>query len=100
MKKGNLKRGKKYKPITKLDGFIHGGDYSPEQWLDHPEILDEDIRLMKLAGCNAMTIGIFSWVSYEPSEGVYTFDVERRIATGINDKLFYGSVSFERQINT
>ena len=27
--------------------LIYGGDYYPEQWLDEPEILSEDIRLMK-----------------------------------------------------
>ena len=27
--------------------LLHGGDYNPEQWLDCPEILEEDIRLMK-----------------------------------------------------
>ena len=27
--------------------LIHGGDYNPDQWLNHPEIIKEDIRLMK-----------------------------------------------------
>ncbi|MFP4549928.1 MAG: hypothetical protein ACLFNT_03910 [Spirochaetales bacterium] len=31
----------------------HGGDYNPDQWLDKPEILEEDIRLMKLARVDA-----------------------------------------------
>ena len=39
---------------------------------------DDDVEkakaLMKEAGCNAMSIGIFSWVSLEPDDGVYTFD--------------------------
>ena len=26
-------------------GFLHGGDYNPEQWLDRPDILEEDVRL-------------------------------------------------------
>jgi beta-galactosidase len=42
--------------------------------LKYPEILREDIRLMKLANCNVMSVGIFSWVSLEPEEGVFTFD--------------------------
>ena len=29
---------------------------------------------MKLAGCNAFSVGIFSWVAYEPEEGTFTFD--------------------------
>ena len=28
-------------------GLLHGGDYNPEQWLDRPDILEEDVRLMK-----------------------------------------------------
>ncbi len=56
-----------------FDKIIHGGDYNPEQWLDTPEILDEDIRLMKLAHINSVTLGVFSWAVLEPEEGVYNF---------------------------
>jgi beta-galactosidase len=45
-----------------------------------PEILEEDIRLMKLAECNTVTLGVFSWSSLEPEEGRYEF--------GWMDKLF------------
>ena len=54
--------------------IIHGGDYNPDQWQDHPEVLTEDMRLMKLANCNSMTVGIFAWSTLEPEEGVYNFD--------------------------
>lgn len=54
--------------------IIHGGDYNPDQWLDRPDILEEDSRLMRLAGINSASVGIFSWMALEPSEGVYTFD--------------------------
>ena len=54
--------------------ILHGGDYNPEQWLDCPEILEEDIRLMKEAGVNCVTLGVFSWAVLEPEEGVYDFD--------------------------
>ena len=53
--------------------LLHGGDYNPEQWLDCPEILEEDIRLMKEAGVNCVTLGGFSWSALEPGEGVYNF---------------------------
>ncbi|MBR4050374.1 MAG: beta-galactosidase [Clostridia bacterium] len=56
-----------------FDRIIHGGDYNPEQWLGTPETLDEDIRLMKLAHINSVSIGIFSWAMLEPEEGVYNF---------------------------
>jgi beta-galactosidase len=54
-------------------GFLHGGDYNPEQWLDRPDILKEDIKMMKKAGINSATLGVFSWSVYEPSEGEYNF---------------------------
>ncbi|SDD37438.1 beta-galactosidase [Paenibacillus sp. UNCCL117] len=54
--------------------LLHGGDYNPDQWLAYPDVLEEDIRLMKLAACNVMSVGIFSWVSLEPEEGVFAFE--------------------------
>jgi len=48
-----------------------GGDYNPEQW---PEaVWAEDVRLMREAGVNLVSIGIFSWALLEPKEGVYEF---------------------------
>lgn len=58
----------------KFPHLFHGGDYNPDQWLRYPEVLDEDIRLMKLSKCNVMSIGIFAWSAFEPEEGKYTFD--------------------------
>jgi beta-galactosidase len=51
----------------------HGADYNYEQWLDSPEVHAEDFRLMRLAHCNTMSIGVFSWAMLEPTEGVYDF---------------------------
>ncbi|MDM5340288.1 beta-galactosidase [Fictibacillus enclensis] len=59
---------------SKIQGFLHGADYNPDQWQEYPEILEEDIRLMKLASCNVMSVGIFAWSALEPEEGVFTFD--------------------------
>lgn len=59
--------------LTKYPGFLHGGDYNLEQWMDYPEVLEQDIEYMKAAHCNAMTIGIFSWSYLEPEEGKYQF---------------------------
>lgn len=64
-----------YDPINPaFPHLLHGGDYNPDQWIRTPEIWDEDMRMMKLAGCNAMSVGIFSWASLEPDEGHFTFD--------------------------
>ncbi len=62
-------------PITpKFPEFLHGGDYNPDQWLDSPEILKADIRLMKEANVNCVSLGIFSWSALEPEEGKFTFE--------------------------
>ncbi len=57
-----------------FDYIIHGGDYNPDQWIRTPEIWDEDMRLMKLAHINSATVGVFSWATLEPEEGVYNFE--------------------------
>ena len=67
---------KKYDPICKdFPHFLHGGDYNPEQWVDMPEIVDEDMRLMKEANCNEMTAGIFAWAEIEKEEGEFDFSL-------------------------
>ena len=54
--------------------LLHGGDYNPEQWLDRPDILAQDIELMKKAHVNTVTLGVFSWSVLEPEEGVFKLD--------------------------
>ena len=54
--------------------LLHGGDYNPEQWLDRPDILEQDITMMKQARVNVVTLGVFSWSVMEPREGEYHFD--------------------------
>jgi len=71
---------KKYDPIsTRCPHFLHGGDYNPDQWSATPHVWNEDMRLMKLAACNAMSVGIFSWAALEKEEGAFTFDWLDRI---------------------
>ena len=59
--------------LTSYHHFLHGADYNPEQWIRYPGMLDEDIRFMKDAHCNVMSVGIFSWFILEPEEGKYDF---------------------------
>lgn len=54
--------------------MLHGGDYNPEQWISTPEVWDEDARLLQLAHCNVVSVGIFSWSMLEPREGDFQFD--------------------------
>lgn len=58
----------------KFPKMLHGGDYNPDQWLEYPEILKQDIELLKKADINSVSIGIFAWAKLEPEEGVYEFD--------------------------
>ncbi|SDC37269.1 beta-galactosidase [Pelagirhabdus alkalitolerans] len=79
-----------FKPFNeKVPKMLHGADYNPEQWLDYPEIFEEDLRLMKLANVNVMSVGIFSWAKLEPEEGVYDFEwmdhvIDRLYENGIS----------------
>ncbi|HMB96208.1 MAG TPA: beta-galactosidase [Tepidisphaeraceae bacterium] len=81
----------RFAPINpKFPHILHGGDYNPEQWLGRPEILDEDIRLMKLAHVNVATIGVFSWSMLEPSEGKFDFAWLDRVV----EKLSIAQINF------
>lgn len=59
--------------VPSFPHIIHGADYNPDQWQDESHILSEDMRLMKLANMNEMTVGIFSWSCLEPQEGQFDF---------------------------
>ncbi|MFI7412303.1 beta-galactosidase [Streptomyces sp. NPDC049627] len=51
--------------------LLFGGDYNPEQWPE--ETWHEDVRLMKEAGVNSVTLGVFSWAKLEPRPGERNF---------------------------
>ena len=60
------------KPLSgRPDRIWYGGDYNPDQWPE--DVWDEDIHLMRQAGVNLVSVGIFSWARIEPEEGVYDF---------------------------
>lgn len=65
--------------FPQIGGLVHGGDYNPDQWLDRPDILEEDVRMMKKAGVNCVTLGVFSWAAYEPEEGNFHFEWMEKI---------------------
>ena len=50
------------------EGISYGGDYNPEQW--PREVWDEDVRLMREAGVDMVSLGIFAWGTIETSDGV------------------------------
>ena len=51
--------------------MAYGGDYNPEQWPE--QIWQEDVRLMREAGVNLVSLGIFAWAKLEPQPGQYDF---------------------------
>lgn len=52
---------------------IHiGSSYYPEHWDE--QHWDNDIRLMKEAGCTVARMGEFAWSTMEPSAGMFHFD--------------------------
>ena len=51
---------------------LFGGDYNPEQWPE--EVWAEDVRLMREAGVNSVTVGVFAWAMIEPRPGAREFD--------------------------
>ncbi|WJV48797.1 beta-galactosidase [Streptomyces flavofungini] len=55
----------------RLTSLAYGGDYNPEQW--GPDVHAEDIELMRAAGVNLVTLGIFGWATTEPTPGAYDF---------------------------
>ncbi|MFD6176398.1 MULTISPECIES: beta-galactosidase [unclassified Isoptericola] len=57
--------------LTDELGLLYGGDYNPEQW--DPAVWREDVALMRQAGVNLVTVGVFSWSHLEPRPGEYRF---------------------------
>lgn len=55
----------------KLPAIYYGGDYNPDQWPE--ELWQEDMRLLKLANVNIVTVPVFSWAKLQPAEDVYEF---------------------------
>ncbi|RUS28967.1 beta-galactosidase, partial [Jimgerdemannia flammicorona] len=61
-----------YGPVNPQAPFVwHGGDYNPEQW--DSSIWDEDMDLMQKSYFTVPTLGVFSWVSLQPSETRFDF---------------------------
>ncbi|MEV4257434.1 beta-galactosidase, partial [Spirillospora sp. NPDC049652] len=57
--------------LTRVGGMLYGGDYNPEQWPE--ETWAEDAALMKEAGVNMITLGVFSWARLQPGPDTWDF---------------------------
>lgn len=58
-----------YEKIKKIP---YGGDYNPEQWPE--ETWEEDMRLLKLAHIDIVTLNVFSWASLQSDDNTYHFE--------------------------
>ena len=54
-----------------MRGLAYGGDYNPEQWEEHVWL--EDMRLMREAHVNLVTVGVFSWSKLQPRQDSFDF---------------------------
>ncbi|KQV71340.1 beta-galactosidase [Nocardioides sp. Root122] len=56
---------------TPLPVLAFGGDYNPEQWPREAHV--EDRALMREAGVDLVTLGVFSWAWLQPSPDTWDF---------------------------
>jgi len=57
--------------LPRLPHLAYGGDYNPEQWPE--EVWADDVRLMRQAGVNLVTVGVFAWSWLQPTPGAFEF---------------------------
>jgi len=70
---------------------LFGGDYNPEQWPE--DVWVEDVRLMREAGVNLATVGVFSWALLEPQPGVYDFGWLDRVLDLLAENEIFASLA-------
>lgn len=61
----------------------YGGDYNPEQWPE--DTWAEDMRLLKLAHIDIVTLNIFSWAALQSDEVTYHFEKLDKIMNLVRD---------------
>ncbi|MCM1184381.1 MAG: beta-galactosidase [Roseburia sp.] len=57
--------------MQKLNKIVYGGDYNPEQWSE--DVWEEDMRLLKLAHIDIVTLNVFNWAMLQKDDEVYDF---------------------------
>lgn len=61
----------------KVKKILYGGDYNPEQWPE--ETWEDDLKLLKEAHINILTLNVFSWGLLQPKEDTYDFTMLDKI---------------------
>jgi beta-galactosidase len=67
--------------LPRLPALAFGGDYNPEQWPE--DVWREDVELMRTAGVNLVTVGVFSWAMLQPAPDVFAFEWLDRVLDGL-----------------
>lgn len=67
----------------KVQKILYGGDYNPEQWSE--ESWEEDMRLLKDAGVNIVTLNVFSWAAIQRDDDTYDFGCLDKIMKLVKD---------------
>lgn len=62
---------------AKVKKILYGGDYNPEQWPE--ETWEDDLKLLKRAHINILTLNVFSWGLLQPKEDEYDFTMLDKI---------------------
>lgn len=63
--------------------IMYGGDYNPEQWPE--EVWAEDMKMIKAAHINIVTLNVFSWAALQPNEDTYHFEKLDKIMKLVRD---------------
>ena len=78
-----------------LDGLAFGGDYNPEQW-PRGGLGARTSRLMREAGVNLVSVGIFAWALLEPRPGRVRLRLARRVLDLLHERRHRASTSAPR----
>lgn len=71
----------------KINKILYGGDYNPEQWTK--EIWEQDMKLLKEAGIDILTLNVFNWASLQPDEDTYDFSTLDEIIERVTKEGMY-----------
>jgi len=63
--------------------LLFGGDYNPEQWPE--DVWPDDVALMREAGVNTVTLGVFSWGMFEIDDDQWNWDWFDRVISLLAD---------------
>lgn len=71
----------------KVSKIVYGGDYNPEQWPE--DVWLNDMRLLKQANIDILTLNVFNWAALQTKEGEYHFEKLDRVMNMVRDHGFY-----------